>query len=174
MPCTPSATAWIAVAALGSGVAAGALLLGNDSSESAQTDSGATIRALNFETPGPAERRVILDLGGLTIAAACNRVGDKRPVDLLSVTATSEFKGASAVSSFLQQDDRGTRPYWFTLRDLDPDYGAYDFLGSPYRVAGDLLYSRPDGGQVSVSYVTDQGRSADGCRFRGTAVYAPT
>lgn len=174
MPHFTKATAWIAVSALGIGLAAGALLLDDDSSSSAQTDPDGAIRALNFETTGPAERQVILELGGLTIAAACNRVGDKRSVDLLSVTATSEFKGASAVSSFLQRDDRGTRPYWFRLRDLDPDYGAYDFLGSPYRVAGDLLYSRPDGGQVSVAYVTDQGRSAGGCRFRGTAVYAPT
>ena len=58
-------------------------------------------------------------------------------------------------------------------RAFGPGYGAYDFLGSPYKAAGDLHYSRPDGGQVSVSYVADQGRSDDGCRFGGTAVYAP-
>lgn len=157
---------------LGIGIALGAVFLDGSSPSTAQTTGDGAIQALSYETAGPSDRETVLDLGGLRVTAACNQVG-RPPFDLLSVTARSEFSGASAVSSFIQDEGRDTHPYVFALRHFEPSYGAWDFLGSPYKVSGDLHYLRPDGGQVSVSYVADQGRTDDGCRFGGTAVYAP-
>lgn len=187
------ATGLAGAAVLGAGVALGALLPGDDSTSSGQADTrqGGTnpmIKALSFETRGPTDRRVILDLGGLTVTAKCKRyrivANPEKPYadtprkrfDSLSVTARSAFNGASIVSSFMQREGAkgpATYPYVFALRDFGPGYGGYDFLGTPYKVSGDLHYSRPDGGQVSVSYAADQQRTTDGCRFGGTAAFAP-
>lgn len=92
-----AATARIVIGTLAIGIAVVALAVGDDPSSPAQTNSDGAVRALSFETAGPAKRRVILDVGGLTISAACNRVGARRPVDLLSVTAKSESRDASIV-----------------------------------------------------------------------------
>lgn len=126
---------------------------------------------MSYETTGPSSREVVLEIGGLTITAACSRVGDP-PFDALSLTARSDIEDATATSSFLQDEGKTTYPYIFTLRDFDSSYGAWDFLGTPYKVSGQLNYSRPDGAQVTVSYFTDQARKPDGCHFGGTAVYA--
>lgn len=164
----------VSVAALVIGVGVGMVVASSDSTPQGP-GSSAGIRAMSFDTKGPAARRIVLELGGLTITAACRRSGDP-PFDYLSVTAASGLQGASIVSSFLQREGAkgaSTYPYVFALRDFGPAYGDYDFLGTPYKAAGDLHYSRPDGGQVSVSYATNQQRTTDGCNFTGTAVYAP-
>ena len=183
----------VGAAILGAGVVLGALLFGGDSTSSGHADTSQAgtnrmIKALSFETRGPADRRVILDLGGLTVTAKCKQyrviANPEKPYadtprkrfDSLSVTAKSAFNGASIVSSFMQREGAkgpATHPYVFALRDFGPGYGGYDFLGTPYKVAGDLHYSRPDGGQVSVSYAANQQRTTDGCRFGGTAAFAP-
>jgi hypothetical protein len=164
------ALAAIAAAALGALVVSG-------TDESEAQAPAATIRALSFASDGPAERRTILDLGGLRITAACTRYGAPgNSFDGLSVTASSAVPGAAIVSSFLQREgEKGAsvHPYVFALQDFGPAYGPYDFLGTPFKVAGDLHFSRPDGGEVSVSYATPQLRTTAGCRLDGTAVYAP-
>lgn len=168
----------IAMLALGA-VVGGVIARDRASSDAADRES--TIRALSFETPGPEARRTVLALGGLEVDAACQRYGPPnqptRGFDGLSVTARSAVGGASIVSSFLQREGAkgpATYPYVFAVRDFGPDYGAYDFLGTPYKVTGDLHYARPDGGNVTVSYAANQQRLTDGCSFSGTAVYAAT
>lgn len=64
--------------------------------------------------------------------------------------------------------------YAFRFSDFDRSYGWYDFLGAnPYGTTGTLSYSRPDGGQVSVTFRADQRTPGADCAFSGSARFVP-
>jgi hypothetical protein len=139
----------------------------------------ATTRAVSFRaSAGPNEQpfrpstsQTILDLGDLTIQASCARGEGGEP--FLNVGAATGVDNSTISSRFTEQGHPAT-PYLFVIEDFDKSYGRYDFLGHPRRAAGDLTYSRPDGGQVSLSYTTTSGAGGPAdCFLGGVATYAP-
>jgi hypothetical protein len=112
-----------------------------------------------------------LSLGGLTLVGSCRHV-DGNPKPLLSVSARTSVDNAILASHFGQQG-HGSPTYTFVLDDFDRSDGRRDVLGSdPAATAGTLNYSRPDGGQVSVTFVADEGSSQGACVFAATATAA--
>ncbi|MGH2963988.1 MAG: hypothetical protein ACRDMH_01220 [Solirubrobacterales bacterium] len=138
-----------------------------------------TIQAVSFRADAgpnrqpfrPSESQTILDLGDLTIRAQCARGEGGQP--FLNVGASTGVDNATISSRFTERGQPPT-PYLFVIEDFDKSYGDYDFLGHPRRAAGDLGYSRPDGGQVSLSYTTTSGAGGPAdCFLGGAATYAP-
>jgi hypothetical protein len=119
----------------------------------------------------PSNSQTILELGDLTIRAQCARGdGGQR---FLNVGAATSIDNATISSRFTEQG-RPPTPYLFIIEDFDRSYGDYDFLGHPRRAAGDLIYSRPDGGQVSISYTTTSGAGGPAdCFLGGVATHDP-
>jgi hypothetical protein len=119
----------------------------------------------------PSDTQTILDLGDLTIRAQCARGEGGQP--FLNIGAATSVDNSTISSRFTEQGQPPT-PYLFVIEDFDQSYGDYDFLGHPKRAAGDLVYSRPDGGQVSLSYTTTSGAGGPAdCFLGGVATYAP-
>lgn len=155
------------------GAAAGWAIARGDSSASEQDESNhAVVERVSFQADGGAGDEPILKLGGLTLRAACADQGQRTGTQL-SVSAESAYDDAVIGSSFIQ--DRGShQPYAFLLPDFDRSYGPWDFLGgNPNRTSGQLNYSRPDGGQVTVTFLADHGTAQGGCFLGGTAAFAP-
>lgn len=157
------AAATVAVAASGCGAA------GTTASPHASQPS---IQGVRFQARAGTDRTRILSLGGLTLLGTCRR-HPPNPTPFLSVAAKTSVDNA-VISSHFGQQRRGSPNYTFVLDDFDRSYGQWDVLGTnPDKTAGTLNYSRPDGGQVSATFVADEGTSQGACVFAGTAVYAP-
>jgi hypothetical protein len=119
----------------------------------------------------PSDSQTILDVGDLTIRGQCARGEAGQP--FLNVGAATSVDNATISSRFTEQG-RPATPYLFVIKDFDQSYGQYDFLGHPREAAGDLTYSRPDGGQVTLSYTTTSGAGGPAdCFLGGVATYAP-
>jgi hypothetical protein len=138
-----------------------------------------TIQAVSFRANGgpdqqpfrPSNSQTILELGDLTIRAQCVRGEGGQP--FLNVGAATSIDNATISSRFTEGGHPPT-PYLFVIEDFDKSYGPYDFLGHPRQAGGDLTYSRPDGGQVSLSYTTTSGAGCPAdCFLGGVATYAP-
>jgi hypothetical protein len=138
-----------------------------------------TIQAVSFRASGGPDQQpfrssnsqTILELGDLTIRAQCARGEGGQP--FLNVGAATSVDNATISSRFIEQA-HPPAPYLFVIEDFDKSYGPYDFLGHPRRAGGDLTYSRPDGGQVSLSYTTTSGAGGPAdCFLGGVATYAP-
>lgn len=146
---------------------------GDDDSPSATTQA-VSFRASagpNQQPFRPSNSETILDLGDLTIRAQCARGEGGEP--FLNVGAATSVDKSTISSRFTEQGHPAT-PYLFVIQDFDKDYGDYDFLGHPRRAAGDFVYSRPDGGQVSLSYTTASGAGGPAdCFLGGVATYVP-
>jgi hypothetical protein len=139
---------------------------------------GATTRAVSFRASAgpvhqpfrPSNSQTILALGDLSIRAQCVR-GEGGQA-FLNVGAVTRIDNATISSRFTEQG-RPATPYLFVIEDFDKSYGPYDFLGHPRQAAGDLTYSRPDDGQVTLSYMTTAGSGPADCFLGGVATYAP-
>lgn len=144
-------------------VALGTLLVGCGSDENPEN-----VKPVAFQASADTRGERILDLGGLTLTGSCER--DPGGQGRLVVTAATSLDNAVLGSRFSQ----GGTPYTFVLSDFDRSYGQYDLLGNASgKIAGELNYSRPDGGQVSVSYLADEDTAQGDCTFDGVATYAP-
>lgn len=116
----------------------------------------------------------ILSLGGLTVSGSCRDHGGRVDPPILSVTASTAFDDAMIGVSFTQRRGAEQAAYSFGLSDFDRNYGPWDFLGTdPVDTVGTLVFARPDGGQVALSYLADRGTAQGECAFGGTATYAP-
>jgi hypothetical protein len=114
----------------------------------------------------------ILQLDGLTVLGSCRRAGHN-PTPFLTVSARTAVDDAVIGSHFGQQA-QASPDYTFVIEDFDRSFGRWDVLGTnPDKTAGTLNYSRPDGGQVSVTFVADEGAPQGDCVFGGTAISTP-
>lgn len=129
------------------------------------------MRAVHFQAHARPGTERILSLHGLSLLASCRHVGSN-PKPLLSVSARTSVDNAVLASHFGQQG-HGSPTYTFVLDDFDRADGRRDVLGTnPAATAGTLNYSRPDGGQVSVTFVADENTDQGACVFAGTATAA--
>ena len=115
-------------------------------------DSSATTQRIVFKSGTGTENERVLSVNGLTLLASCkNNAGQT----LLAVAAETAVDNAVISSHFGQKVASGD--YVFAMSDFDRSYGPWDFAGTnPAKTAGTLSYSRPDGGQVTVTYVADE------------------
>lgn len=160
----------LAAGALAVGLAIGALWFGSRGAE--DHEQGVAVEAVSFRGSVGEADRALVDLGGLSLSASCRDYGLNRGPHLMVAARTAEDDAAIA-SSFIQQREGLQDPYSFVVFDFDRSFGAYDPLGSsPRNTVGTLIYSRPDGGQVTVDYVADRNAARGECLFSGTATYA--
>lgn len=158
------------VAALLIGGVAGPLLVDEGDSPATDGSEGPSTRRVAFHGRAGTNSVKILDLGGLRIAASCREF---RPGPYLSVAASTLVDDAIAAATFTQRGP-GPSTHTFVQSDFDRAYGQWDFLGSnPNKTVGTLHYARPDGGQVEVRFLADQGTAQGDCVFAGIATYVP-
>jgi hypothetical protein len=140
---------------------------------SASSGAGTAIKGVHFLADTGTNNERILRLNGLTLIASCRHIHGN-PLPLLSVSAKTSVDNAVLASHF-GQGRHGFPNYTFVLDDFDKGNGRRrDVLGTnPDKTAGTLNYSRPDGGQVSVTFVADEGTPQGACVVGGTAVSAP-
>src|SRR4051812_18332346 len=121
------------------------------------------IKGVHFRAHTGTNNERILRLNGLTLIASCRHI-DGYPKPLLSVSAKTSVDNAVLASNFGQQR-QGFASYTFVVDDFDRGNGRRrDVLGTnPDKTAGTLNYSRPDGGQVSVTFVADEGTPQGAC-----------
>jgi hypothetical protein len=152
-----------------SALAAVALLSGTASvGISRSADKSSATEAVKFEANAGTRNMHILDLGGLVIRASCTDYGRGRTY--LSVEAKTELNNAARAVVLSQQHAGRGQTYAFSSDNFDRADGWYDFTGTnPANTTGTLSYSRPDGGQVSVTFRADEGTPHADCVFRGTA-----
>jgi hypothetical protein len=125
-------------------------------------------RAVNFQASAGTTERVV-HLGALRLTAACHRASSGLP---LRVGARTSIDNAVIGDAYNVKGDPGS-PYIFVLKDFDRSYGAWDPLGVSGKIIGTIHYSRPDGGQVIVDFMADEGTAQGDCIFVGTASYTP-
>jgi len=161
----------VAIAALIGGCASGAAH--RDIATSSQgRGTGTTVKGIHFEAATGVGSKRILRVAGLTLLASCRHIhGNSNP--LLSVSAQTSVDNAVLATHFGQQR-RGFADYTFVDDDFDHGSGERrDVLGTnPDKTAGTLDYSRPDGREVSVTFVADEGTAQAACLVGGTAVSA--
>ncbi len=132
-------------------------------------DAGTTTRAVRFEANAGTRNKRILDLGGLVIRASCTDYGRGRTY--LSVATKTKINNASKAVVLSQRHAGRGHTYAFSS-GFDRADGWYDFTGTnPANTTGTLSFSRPDGGQVSVTFRADEGTPHADCLFRGTASF---
>jgi hypothetical protein len=164
-PSPPKAVALLAAAAVLAGATGWALASDRGSRQSAQ---GLEVRKVSFQVSRRVQYERILDLGGLSLRARCRKDGGKWDLD---VTAKTAVDNAVLVASFSQKRD----PSAFTapVPNFDRSTGPISFLGVFYRdAAGTLSYSRPDGGQLTLTFFAAEGTAQGGCVFGGIAEFA--
>lgn len=155
------------------GLCASAVVIGCGGSSPKATTQAVSFRAsagTNHQPLRPSDSQTILNLGELTIRASCNR--SESGQTLLSVGAETGVNHAVVSSRYTEAGTPPT-PYVFVLDDFNKSYGPWDFLGEIRKAAGTLTYSRPDGGQVSMSFTMALGGSRADCFFGGVATLAP-
>lgn len=133
-------------------------------------DGGPSVNAqkVSFQASVGTHDETVLELDGLRLRASCKK-NDGQPY--LSVAALTDVDDAIISSRFEQQDHGG---FVFVLSDFDRSYGPWDFLGpNAAKTTGTLNYSRPDGGQVTLDFVADEGTTQGDCVFGGIASGAP-
>jgi hypothetical protein len=166
------ATGLLAIVSLAGGAMVGSLAYGEGSSSGhGRAGSDVVIEPVAFQSDGGVAAEPVLELGGLTLRAGCHDYG--RGQVYLSVSAETAVDDAVGAVSF---DQKGADPasYTFVQSDFDRSYGRWDILGTnPDNTTGTLNYSRPDGGQVVVSFLADEGTAQGESVFGGTATYAP-
>lgn len=168
------AIALLAIVSLAAGTMVGSLAYGEGpTSEYGRTGSDVVIEPVAFQADGGVAGEPILELGGLTLRAWCHDYG--RGQVYLSVSAeTAVDDHAVAAVSFGQKKGAEPASYSFVQSDFDRSYGRWDILGTnPDNTTGTLHYSRPDGGQILVSFLADEGTGQGECVFGGTATYVP-
>ncbi len=154
-------TAWVVAAVRGPEESVGA------------NSSGEAFRhfEVEFHENAPVNGRAILELGGLTVRADCIDYGRGRKY--LSVVARTKINNTAA-ATVLSQGKVERATFAFRKPDFDRRDGWYDFLGTnPDGTSGTLSYSRPDGGQLSLIFRSDQATPEGDCGFEGTASYRP-
>lgn len=164
----------LVIGALIIGGIAGALV--SDGRDSSATDTGAepVVERIAFRSGAGVSEAPILDLGGLGVRAWCRDYGRRIPEPYLSVAAETAFDDTIAAVAFSQKKGADQSAYTFVQSDFDRAYGPWDFLGTnPDKTVGTLHYARPDGGQVEVRFLADQGTAQGDCVFAGTATYLP-
>lgn len=130
-------------------------------------DTGTATQAVRFEANAGTRNQRILDLGGLVIRASCTDYGKGRTY--LSVAAKTKINNAAKAVVLSQRRAGRGHTYAFSSA-FDRADGWYDFTGTnPANTTGTLSYSRPDGGQVSVTFRADEGTPQADCVFLGTA-----
>ena len=85
----------------------------------------------------------------------------------------SRVDDASRAATLTRANDPGSGTYALSAADFDRDDGWYDFAGAVFgRTAGTFSLSRPDGGQLALTYEArvDDG-IGDACEFNGAAQY---
>jgi hypothetical protein len=140
--------------------------------QAAITQREATVRTVQVQAPAGTRRERILRLRGLTLFGACRLVaGNANP--LLSITARTSVDNAILASHFGQQG-HGSPTYTFVLDDFEQSDGPRDVLGTnPDATVGTVNYSRPDGGQVALTFVADEKAAQGACAFGGAAQAGP-
>ena len=164
---------WVATVAvaLAVGFLVGALAF-DEEAESGSTAADPSIEPVSFRADAGAKDQTILNLGGMSIVGSCVQAVDFGPY--LSVAAETAVDDAAIAVSFTQRRGQDQSAYEFGLSDFDRSYGPWDFLGTnPGDTAGTLHFARPDGGQVSITFLANQDTAQGDCVFGGTAVYAP-
>jgi hypothetical protein len=132
-------------------------------------DTGAATQAVNFEANAGTRNKRILDLGGLLIRASCTDYGKGRTY--LSVAAKTKINNAAKAVVLSQRHAGRGHTYAFSS-GFDRADGWYDFTGTnPANTTGTLSYSRPDGGQVTLTFRADEGTHQADCIFRGPASF---
>jgi hypothetical protein len=131
-------------------------------------------KPITFNASAGESNDSILSLGGLTVSASCRDYGGRVDAPYLSVGARTAYDDSMIGVSFVQRKGPQPAAYSFVLSDFDRDYGTWDFLGTnPVNTVGTVVFSRPDGGQVTITYLADRGTAQGQCAFSGTATYAP-
>ncbi|MDX6581387.1 MAG: hypothetical protein QOI10_571 [Solirubrobacterales bacterium] len=167
------ATALLAIVSLAAGAMVGSLAYGEGpTTEHGRAGSDVVIEPVAFQSDGGVAGEPVLELGGLTLRARCHDYG--RGQVYLGVSAETAVDDAVAAVSFDQRKGADPASYAFVQSDFDRSYGEWDILGTnPDNTTGTLNYSRPDGGQVVVSFLADEATGQGECVFGGTATYAP-
>lgn len=167
------ATALLALISLGAGAMVGSLAYGEGSSSGhGRAGSDVVIEPVAFRSDGGVAGEPVLELGGLTLRAWCHDYG--RGQVYLTVSAETAVDDAVAAVSFDQKKGAEPASYTFVQSDFDRSYGPWDILGTnPHNTTGTLNYSRPDGGQVLVSFLADEATGQGECVFGGMATYGP-
>jgi hypothetical protein len=112
----------------------------------------------------------MLDLGGLVVRASCINYGQGHIY--LTVAAKTRIDNTSRAVVLSQHHAGQGTTYAFSANDFDRKDGWYDFTGTnPANTTGTLSYSRPDGGQLGLTFRADEGRPQADCVFRGTASF---
>jgi hypothetical protein len=134
------------------------------SATTASNVSGVTLRKFSFNAPANTAEQTVLNVGGLIIRASCSGAGDlAAELDTTVPDAVETHQGFNVGASDLVNDNGHS--------GFDP--GAnYDFLEeNDNYVNGVVNYSRPDGGQVTVSYqVKETAAGFNACLLAGTAI----
>lgn len=161
--------------AVGVGLSAGAVLLTADGSSDIGSPTSAHLtEPVVFYANAGEKDDAILSLGGLTVSGSCRDYGPRTDGPYLSMTARTAVDDAMIGVSFVQRKGGEQSAYSFGLSDFDRDYGRWDFLGTnPDNTVGTLVYSHPDRGQVTLTYLADRATAQGDCAFSGTATYAP-
>jgi hypothetical protein len=148
---------------------AAVVLVAASPGDSAATSRGAggldhTDQILSFTKPPGQSPHRLYGRGGLVVRAACERYDHGR--QFLWVSARSKVRGAARASGLSFANT--TRS--FSGNDFGPAYGWYDMIGSiEGSERGTFVFSRPDGGQVTLSFAAD----VTGCSFEGLASWIP-
>jgi hypothetical protein len=134
-----------------------------DHAATADKVSGLAVQKFSFRVPAGTAGTNVLSLSGLALNAVC------AAGSALSVTATTTVSGANIHSG----GTWGAANQSFYVEDDPFDIGdpPFDILqdGTTFssNLNGTLVYSKPDGGVVTVSYLAEE--TATGCVFAGSA-----
>ena len=131
------------------------------------------IEKVHFRSNGAPVGQKVLDLGGLMIHASCRKLGQRYPA--LQVTAQTKLDDSAAAVFFGEDanENKVAAEYAFNLSDFDRAF-EWDFLGSESDAsAGTFSYVRPDGGQVTLTFLADEATGQVACLFAGNARFIP-
>ncbi len=138
--------------------------------ENSSPSTGPQTEKVDFRADAGVRNRKVLDLGGLTIRASCRNYGQEQ--SYLQATAETSVDNSVVAVFYGQQGDQQAKA--FNLSDFDRRYGAWDFLGTdPDNTAGTLSYSRPDSGQLVLTFLADEDTQQGECVLGGAAHFFP-
>lgn len=134
------------------------------SATTANNVGGVTLRKFSFNAPANTAEQTVLNVGGLIIRASCSGASDlAAEIDTTVPNALEIHQGFNVGASELVNDNGHS--------GFDPG-DNYDFLEeNDNYVNGIVTYSRPDGGQVTVTYQAKETATGfNACILAGTAI----
>jgi hypothetical protein len=126
--------------------------------------AGATEPRFEYGSGADQGRAILLDAGGVIVAAACPTYGT-RTGPYLSLSARTTVDDARVEVRFASAFHGDHR---FTMSDFDRSYGRWDLLGSePGRVRGRFIYRPPGGEDLALAFKGSGGRVDGQCDLEG-------